>query len=226
MRSFLAGAAMLTALASTASAQVTFTGSSTGAPDPGPLASEQFIMNFEGCPDYSVIGIAISAGGLCTGGTSGSAAEPADPTSLSSNYFSTGPNHPSTVTIDFTTWLGTNVVNSLSFYWGSIDSYNTLRILGTSGELLKLTGNQVHDPANGNQSSAQTNRRVFFTFDGAAASQFRKLEFTSTQAAFEVDDIAIDARAASQVPEPASLALLAAGLGALGVVGARRKRNA
>ena len=132
------------------------------------------------------------------------------------------------VTIDFSGWLAMNNVSSLtslSLYWGSIDTYNTLKLLDANNNVLAtITGGSI-PPANGNQSASSTNRRVNIDF-GLTGSSFRKLQFVSTQAAFEFDDIAVQTVVrGSVVPEPSTVVLLAAGLGLIGVAGSRRKRN-
>jgi hypothetical protein len=110
----------------------------------------------------------------------------------------------------------------LSFYWGSIDSYNTVEFFsgvgGTGTSLGSFAGNNIPvAPANGDQGSALNNRRVFFNFGGDTAQSIR---FTSSQIAFELDDIAT-----TNVPEPSTWATLIAGLTLVGLSMRRRERN-
>lgn len=223
MRSFLVGALLLAASTSQASAQISFT-SSTGAPDPG-YGSQTLITGF----NAPTPGVALSGNySIQTGLLSGLAAAPAGDASA---YFSVpdanGGASFGTAIIDFSGYLGSQSLSSLSFYWGSIDTYNSLRFLDAAGNALNitgygsfLTGSDIAAPANGDQSIANTNRRVFFDLSGTPT--FAKLELTSNGRAFEIDDIA--GTTATTVPEPSTYALMAAGLAAVAVV--RRRRHA
>ncbi len=107
----------------------------------------------------------------------------------------------------------------VSFYWGSIDDYNTLEVLDAGGNVLhSVTGSGLPAPtaANGNQSAPTSNRRVFFASDAVDIAGFR---LTSTQYAFEIDTVA------GAVPEPATWAMMVGGFGLLGFA-TRRRRTA
>lgn len=108
---------------------------------------------------------------------------------------------------------------SVGFYWGSIDTYNTVSLLDSLGRLIaKFTGADV-PPANGDTSSGATNRYVSYTLDpGSAFSGIRAIVFESTSNAFEVDNVAFGTNPGTpaSVPEPATLGLFAVGLAALG----------
>ena len=223
MRSLFASVALLAAVSSSAAAQITVT-SSNGAPDPGPLAGQTNLLNFTGCTTPT--GIVITGGACKTTSSSGNWAQPARSFSGGAFYTTTSPYPSSTIVIDFSTWLSTNAVStvsSLSLYWGSIDSYQRLEVLDGSNNVLATIQGSSLPPANGNQSAAATNRRVNLAFGTSQAASFRKLRFVSNQAAFEFDDVAL---ATSVVPEPATVSLLAGALGLLGVFAGRRKRNA
>ena len=110
--------------------------------------------------------------------------------------------------------------SNLSFYWGSIDSYNTVEFFaganGSGASLGAFKGDAIPSaPADGSQGNVLNNRRVFFDFGGATAGS---IKFSSSSIAFELDDIATAA-----VPEPATWGLMIAGFGMVGV-GARRRR--
>ena len=70
---------------------------------------------------------------------------------------------------------------------------------------------------NGNQTSSDTNRYVTFSFSGGQA--FNKVVFSSTQAAFEVDDLT------ASVPEPSTWAMMILGFFGIGFMAYRRKNS-
>ncbi len=222
MRLLFTGALLLAATASQASAQVSFS-SVTGAPDPG-LAGKSLLIDFENTTPgaYSFITGSYSI----QTGTTGSAAAPAG---VANRYFAvpdiaSNSNNGSAI-IDFSGFLATQTFSSLSFYWGSIDSYNTLDVLGVGNSVLaSITGTGIIALANGNQTAPSTNRRVTVDLNNQV-SNFRALRFTSNGRAFEIDNIAVSTIERVEVPEPASLAMLTFGVAMLGVAGARRKRN-
>ncbi len=121
-------------------------------------------------------------------------------------------------------------LSRVSFYWGSIDQYNSVDVLGTANggatqTLFSLAGGAL-PPANGDQSGASTNRRV--TFTAGSGEAITGLRFVSTGVAFEIDDVAgqlLGDGSPSNVPEPASWAMLVAGFGIVGAA-ARRRRTA
>lgn len=213
MKIALLAATML--LGATAAQAVTFY-TVPGAPDPGAAAGESVLVDFEGTDPATFSGSYT----ILTGNVGGAAAPAGDAT----NYFAVPDVNlptPGVATIDFSGYLSSNRdFRSLSFYWGSVDQYNTLEVLRGDGSVLfTLVGNQISNPANGNQSIAETNQRVFLRFaNGEDASALR---FTSTERAFEIDDIA-----GSAVPEPQTWALLLAGFGMVGHAVRRRRQLA
>ena len=199
-----------TALIAAGSAQaVTFTTAPFGVVPAG----QHVIDSFEA----PVAGIALSGSYTIDNmNVSGIRAEPAGDTT---NYFATpGSNDatPGTATIDFSSYLGSKSLKSFSFYWGSTDTYNTLTLLGTglTGQTV-YTGSDVNPPANGDQSSAATNRTVNWTF--APGEHLTGIQLTSTGRAFEIDNLA------GNVPEPATWALMVMGFGLVGVSVRRRR---
>lgn len=109
--------------------------------------------------------------------------------------------------------------SSLSFYWGSVDDYNTVTLIQSDGTETSFDGTQIGfgvDP-DGNQTDNDSNVRVNFLATGAGISAVR---FNSTQFAFETDSFA-----GTAVPEPATWAMLVGGFGVMGFA-ARRRRAA
>jgi len=105
---------------------------------------------------------------------------------------------------------------NLSFYWGSVDTYNTITLFQADGSSTSITGSMIGfgvDP-NGNQTNNNSNVRVNFTALGRGITSLR---FDSTQFAFESDTFA-----GTAVPEPATWAMMLGGFGLLGFTARRR----
>ncbi len=205
-------ALILAAIAVPASATISYT-TSTGAPDKGVPAGETLLVDFNTAPTdpYSLSGDYGFAKG-----TSGSAASPAGD---SSQYFYT-----SSAVGSGSATLSTLDLSRVGFYWGSIDSYNSVDVLGLGGVTLFSLGGSAFSPANGDQGASNTNQRVdFFATGGDVITGLR---FNATGVAFEIDDVsgtlASDGTGAGAVPEPATWALMLAGFGFVGFA-ARRK---
>ena len=142
----------------------------------------------------------------------------AQPFGSTGGYASSGPTDGSPNTFDLTN-LG--VLRYVSFIWGSVDSYNTLEVLGVGGSVLKtIVGSDIFVPADGNQTSPNTNPLVTLAFTGDTYGKVTGLRFASTQNAFEIDNLAVG------VPEPASWALMLGGFGLVGAAIRRRSRPA
>lgn len=99
--------------------------------------------------------------------------------------------------------------------WGSVDDYNSLSFY--KGGLLvgSYTGSQIWAAANGDQGTQGT---FYVNFDDVSGS-FNKVVASSTQYAFEIDNIAYNSRS---VPDAGSSAALV-GLGLVGLMSLRRK---
>jgi hypothetical protein len=114
--------------------------------------------------------------------------------------------------------LTTPNLKSVSFYWGSVDAYNFVDVLGAGGATLFTLAGSALPVANGNQFISSTNRRV--SFDAGAGEVITGLRFRSTGVAFELDSIA-----GTAVPEPASWILMIAGFGMIGAAARRRQKS-
>lgn len=151
---------------------------------------------------------------IFTGSSSGVRAQPFGSTG---GYASVGPSDGTPGVFDLT---GLGPIRTISFIWGSVDSYNTLDILGAGGAVLAtIVGNQIFNPANGNQTDPNTNPLVTLTIGDDIFGQVTALRFSSTQNAFEFDNLAV------AVPEPTTWAMMIGGFGLLGAA-VRRSRKA
>lgn len=163
------------------------------------------IITFDGAlpSGYSLSGNYV----LQTGSNGNGAAPATSGSSYDTTTYLSAPRGSATLT-------GSTLYNFVSLYWGSIDSYNTLELLDGSTVVGTITGADVSAFANGNQQSSVTNRRVTIQNDLA----FNSLRFSSTQPAFEADNIQF----LGSVPEPATWAMSLIGFGALGAALRRR----
>jgi hypothetical protein len=125
----------------------------------------------------------------------------------------------SVLTGGLATLTAPGTIKSLSFYWGSIDDYNTITFKGADGFTKSFDGDDLNSPANGNQQAASTNRRYYFTFD--PNDKINQVLFSSSGNSFEFDNIAVN-DPPNDVPEPLTRALFASGLA--GVTLLRRRR--
>jgi hypothetical protein len=104
--------------------------------------------------------------------------------------------------------------------WGSIDNYNTMEFFDGATSRGTVNGASVTASPNGSQNADGT-RYVNIS----SSLTFNRVVFTSTQFAFEFDNVALarDEGGAdpSVVPAPAGLALF--GLGLLGLAALRRR---
>lgn len=104
----------------------------------------------------------------------------------------------------------------LGMLWGSVDTYNSLEFFLGATSVGLLTGADITASANGNQGAMGT-----FYANITSSLGFDRVVASSSQYAFEFDNVAYSPAPSSDVPEPAALGLL--GLGLLGL-GVRRRQ--
>lgn len=180
---------------------------------------ELLVTDFDS-PLTTAPGFALSGTGSFLTGTSGDGAAPAfspvtdDPT----RYLS--------VLGGAFEILSTPALREISFYIGSLDTYNTISFTGPGGFSQSFSGTQLNaatlafDQANGNQSAPTTNGRYTFVFSQAVTG----VRLDSAQNSFEISNIgAIAGFGPAGVPEPASWALMILGFGGVGSLLRRRR---
>lgn len=99
--------------------------------------------------------------------------------------------------------------------WGSVDNYNTLSFYNGQNLVGSYTGTDIWSNANGNQGQEGTFYVNFNSLDGV----FNKVVASSTQNAFEFDNVAYNSKS---VPDGGSTLALA-GLAFVGLVSIRRQ---
>ena len=206
---------LLLIMSATAGHAVTYT-AVAGAPDPGFSADQTSLVDFDTPtppPGYTLTG----GYGFRTG-TSGDAAAPAQD---ATQYFYVS----SALTPNKATLTTAFDLSKISFYWGSIDTYNSVDVLGAGGITLGLFGGALFQPANGDQTGSSSNERVTFTANRGEV--ITGLRFVSTGVAFELDTVAgaaaVNGDANAAVPEPAAWVMMVGGLGLVDATARRRR---
>ena len=126
------------------------------------------------------------------------------------SWWSVGPSEPQTPTgtVNFA-----DGASSVSFLWGSPDTYNELSYTYTSG------GATFVNTVLGTSLDGDRGVGVYLTLTATAGDVITGLTFKSAAAnAFEVDNFRV-----TSVPEPETYALLLAGLGVMVIVARRRR---
>jgi PEP-CTERM motif len=111
-----------------------------------------------------------------------------------------------------------NPMSYVGFLWGSVDSHNLIEIVDGDQVLAFRGGNA--GLASG-QVAGGAGDRFAEQYFGYGGSHITSLRFRSSGTAFEVDRLAT----VSAVPEPGTLALVLAGLGAVGFIARRRTKR-
>ncbi|MBB5685489.1 PEPxxWA-CTERM sorting domain-containing protein [Sphingobium boeckii] len=106
--------------------------------------------------------------------------------------------------------------DTVSFYWGSVDTHNSVRIYSTDSLYETFTGTQILALA-GITTSGTTSILASFS---NASGLIKKIGLISNGTAFELDNI----RFSNAVPEPATWAMMITGFGMVGS-GMRRGRR-
>jgi hypothetical protein len=157
----------------------------------------------------------VSGGLVTTGDLSGISAQPYGSTG---NFWTVGPTDGSPGEMNLSSFAG---IASISFIWGSVDSYNTLEVLDRLGNVLEtFTGADAAVSPNGNQTDPITNPLALLTFSGTTQGNIGGLRLSSTSNAFETDNFAVTA-----VPEPGAWAMLLIGFGFIGAFLRGQKRT-
>lgn len=111
--------------------------------------------------------------------------------------------------------------NSVSFYLGSIDTYNMVDILSTSGAIIaSFTNNDFTTPfpATGNVDSSATNRRITYATDGQNGL-IGGITFRTGENSMEIDNLVF------AVPEPSTWLMMLAGFSMVGLSMRSRRRR-
>ncbi len=109
--------------------------------------------------------------------------------------------------------LGTST-NKVEFVWGSVDSFNLVKFYQGTTLVDFITGSTVI-------GEGATSGSGFAQVMIMANSMFDRIEFSSSQNAFEIGNLKI-----SVVPLPAALPLYGAGIALLGFLGWRKRKSA
>ena len=172
------------------------------------------VEDFEGALFWTWTG----SGSVVSGDISGVASAPFGAFEKDITKYMTVPKNVSDVPQSVTVTDLDGTYNYFGLWWGSIDTYNTLSFYNGVNLVASFGGADVTTPnaANGNQIAPSTNLYVNFV----GLPLFDSFKMTSTQYAFESDNIAI-----GNVPEPGTILLLAAGFLGLGFYVRRRTQK-
>lgn len=109
-------------------------------------------------------------------------------------------------------------------YWGSLDTYNTIKFYDGASLVASFNGSQIATlgglTANGGQNSFASSRYV--NFDFTSGDRFDRVVLKSGNNSFELDNIYVS----SPIPEPATWAMMLIGFAGLGYVASRRRARA
>lgn len=213
-KTLLIGLAITTATMGSAAQAATVVVTNGGA---GTFAASQTtnpgdkLVNFNGAAPAGV-NIALSGASIVTGSVSGQYAQPFG--SDGSKYLSVFGGTSATIRDVLAPGY-----NQLSFYLGSIDTYNTFRLLSTTGSVIStFTGSAFLGGQSGNQVLPTTNRLITLT-RGAGDARIGGLQILSSGNSAELDNV----RFFSAVPEPSTWLMMILGVGIAGAALRRRQ---
>jgi len=155
-------------------------------------------------------------GAVVSGSVSGKYAAPFANGQFDATRYVTVPLNLAQAPASYSASLG-GTYNYFGIWWGSMDAYNTLTFTLNgvpTGDTFTGTALVANPSYLGNQTAWQSNRYVNLL----GLQPFDGFTMTSTNYAFEADNIAV-----GNVPEPATVVLLASGLAG---IAALRKRRA
>lgn len=198
------------------------------------VAGNNIAIRNAGCAfnSYGALGgsanVGVIGGGFAAvqGSIPGQAATPAGDTSCYGVSPQPGNGSTGAMTISYSNLLSAgDYINYFGLYYGSIDAYNDLYFYADDAatDLVATVKGSTILAALGGTAGDQLDDKsnVYVNLDFDPTVGFRSFRFVTTNIAVEVDNIVVG-RASRDVPEPASLALLATGLAALGL--ARRRK--
>ena len=207
--SFLA-AVVLASAASAYSATITIGGTPSGTSGYTSSYSGASITTF----DSGVVpsNFTITGSGAIVSGTSSSIGTP--PAGDSTPFLTTG---TGSVMMSF----AAAPIDYLGFYWGSVDSYNSIALTETNGTIETFTGSSLGPLGVGIHGG----HSAYVNFFADAGTDWSSVKLSSSQNAFEIDNLATaSASVLASAPEPASIATVGLGIG-LALLGIARRRK-
>ena len=194
------------------SASVIMTAGGTAVANEGTMSSQAGVttVNFDNGALPSNFSTPNAGSAMVVNGTvNGTYVEPQNDTS---DYLTTG---TSSVTIN----LAAAPVNYFGLDWGTVDTYNTIALTEVNGTVDTFTGTQAAATA-GIPSNGTTD--AYINLFGSAGTAWKSVTLSSSNYAFEADNVAYGNVAAA--PEPATWSMLAGGLVVAGMLARRRKQ--
>lgn len=164
-------------------------------------------------PTYNFDGVTPISGGTFRSTNIANVA--ARPTSSTGRYYAVGGPNGSPAVLSLAAF---SKIKSVSFLWGSPDTHNLFQVLNGSNQVIfSRTGTDIRNLIGSNTATAF----VTLNFDGLTVDNVKALRFSSSQAAFEFDTMAVTA-----VPEPGTWMMMLLGFGLIGgALRSRKKQN-